>query len=95
MSYSERADPKDPAAIIDMSLDFATNFLAESETITERTVTCDDERITIGSLTDDAGVVRWRVGGGAAGTRPIITCSIETSAGRAEHYSIMLPIRDR
>lgn len=94
MSHSERASPKDPSAVIDMSVDFATHYLADGETISDQEVTSENTDITISAIGEADGVVRWRVSGGLAGTTPVITCSITTSAGRAEPFSIQLPIRE-
>lgn len=95
MSYSFTAPRKDPDAVLDYELDWSANWLADGETITAQTVTCEDDDITISSVTQSGGVVRFRVAGGAAGSSYLVTCEITTSAGQTDQRTIQIPVRDR
>lgn len=94
MTYSFRAPQKDPDATLDYEINWST-WLADGETITAQAVTCEDDDITISSVTQSGGVVRFRVAGGTAGSSYLVTCQITTSAGQTDHRTLQIPVRDR
>ncbi|MFN3473582.1 MAG: hypothetical protein ACK4ZW_06000 [Blastomonas sp.] len=94
MSYSLTAPRKDPEATLNYQMDWS-GYLAEGETITAQAVTCEDDDITISSVTHASGIVRWRVAGGTSGSSYLITVQITTSAGQTDQRTVQLPVRDR
>jgi hypothetical protein len=92
--YSVPAQPridKDPAA----TLDYLWNWNAwlDGDTITAQNVTSDNTAVTVGAVTQSAGVVTAFVSGGATlppGILVRLTCEITTAAGRTERRSIFL-----
>lgn len=89
-----RAQPHDPQAALDYEMDWSA-WLAEGETITDQTVECAQDDVTISLVTETAGIVRWRVAGGTVGTDGVVTVGITTSAGRIDERSIRIPFRAR
>ncbi|PXW75998.1 hypothetical protein C7451_106162 [Blastomonas natatoria] len=94
MTYSFKAPNKDPDATLDYELNWST-WLADGETITAQTVTCDNDDITISAVTQAAGVVRFRVAGGTAGSSYLVTCEVTTSAGQTDQRTMLIPVRER
>jgi hypothetical protein len=95
MSYSHTMPVKDPAAVLDYEIDWATNWLADGETISESEVVCDDPAITISGKTENDGVVRFTIAGGEAGANYLVTGEITTSAGRTDQRTVQIQVRNR
>lgn len=86
---------KDPGAIQQHGMDW-TAWLQDGETITGTPeVVSDDPALLIDNISHSAGIVRWRVREGIAGTNYAVTCKIQTSDGRADERSLQYKVRER
>lgn len=86
----------DPDDKLDYQFDWAANFLSDSETITEYTVTPTDG-ITVDSDSETGGVVTVWVSGANRGTvrYPKVTCHIVTNQGRERDWTITFDPMER
>ena len=84
---------KDPSAILDWAFDW-TDWLAAAETITDHTITADTG-ITVGSSTEDTGIVTVWLSDGTAGENYKVACLVETSAGRTDERTIWIKVVNR
>lgn len=94
MSYTFHAPPKDPAAILRHGIDWSA-WLDHDETISTRTVVPAQDGITVDQLSDENGIVTYRISGGKAGKNYIVTCRITTNTGRSDERSVRYPVRER
>ena len=85
---------KDPDAVIDVNVDWATNWMASGDTLTNAVwtvpsgITKDSESYTA------AGVCTiWLSGGGVDGTLYPLTVRITTNDGRTEDQTIYIRMR--
>jgi len=88
------APVKDPGAYLDYFINW-TGWLTQGETISDFTVSSSDAALVIDSETHADGVVTWWADGGVAGFDYLMTCAVETSAGRKDQRSVKLPVRER
>jgi hypothetical protein len=99
MSYEFTAPVKDPSAVLRHGFDWS-DWLIEGETITGTpTVTAAPSGLTIDQVDEDAGVVSYRVSGGALGQEYTVTCTISTVLGgspyRTDQRSILYRVGER
>lgn len=85
---------KDPAAVLDWSWDWSS-WLEDGETITSQAVTVTSGDVTIGAVSQAAGVVTAWISGGTVGLSAAVDCTITTSSGRTDSRLVALSIRDR
>lgn len=86
---------KDPSADLDYSWDWTVNsWLAAGETITTAAVTVPDG-LTLGTVSQAAGVVTAWIRGGTAGQEYEVVCRITTSEGRVDDRTILLRCQQR
>ena len=95
---------KDPDAKLDYKFDWAaktngngqTDWLSSGETITSYTITADSGITVESSILSDSNtsVVVW-VSGGTEAERYKITCRINTSLGRTDDRTAIIPIAQR
>lgn len=83
----------DPDAVLDFVFDFSA-WLGPSETITSQTVTADTG-VTVGAVTQSAGVVTVWLSGGVLGSTVRVTCHIVTDQGREDDRSFRVNVVDR
>lgn len=95
---------KDPSAVLDYKFDWAaetnvsgaSDWLADGETISSKTVTASDGlTVDSSSITDTNTSVTVWLSGGVANTDYTVTCQIVTSANRTDERSINIQCRDR
>ncbi len=92
--------PKDPASIVDFSINWA-DWLVEGEAIAaaawnvEPDAPGSPEALQLTSETTAGDVTSIFVGGGRAGDRYRLTCTIETDAGRTADRSLTLRIMEQ
>lgn len=67
-------------------------WLSDGETILTAQVTCDDDDLVISNITIDGSKVKYKVSGGVAGRRYMISCKVTTSDGETIERSIYLTI---
>lgn len=85
----------DPDSRLDYTWDWADFVGDVSDTITDATVVCADEDITVADVSHtDTAVVAW-ISGGTASTKYTVTCHIVTAAGREEDRSITLSCKEK
>lgn len=84
---------KDPDAVLDYGFDWSL-WLADSETISDHTITVEDG-LTNDSSSEDSGIVTAWLSGGEAGVTYRVSCLIETSAGRTDERSMFLVVAER
>lgn len=86
---------KDPSARLDWAWDW-TDWLADGETITDKTVTVTRGDVALdGSPGEAGGVVTVWITGGTAGTTCWVTCHITTSAGRQDDRTHIISVTER
>lgn len=85
---------KDPDAVLDYPFDWATDWLADSETISTHTVTATTG-ITVDSDSETGGVVTVWLSGGEAGTTYTVACKIVTNQGRIDERTITVRVAER
>lgn len=84
---------KDPDAVLDYTFDW-TQWLADTETITDFTVTAPSG-ITLDSSSETDGMVTAWLSEGTAGVTYTVGCLIETTAGRTDERSIRVLVTER
>ena len=82
----------DPDATLDWAFDWSA-WLAESETITEHTITTTGTVTVDSSSAAAAAVTIWL--SGASGNRAEVTCQIVTNQGRVDDRSLTLLVGER
>lgn len=92
--YSFTAPLKDPDSIERHGMDWS-GWLQEGDSIAARSVFADTAGMTIDQISDAAGLVSWRVSGGAESENYIVTCRIETQSGLIDDRSIRYRIAHR
>lgn len=85
---------KDPDAVLDYAIDWATNWLEAGETISSHTVTVP-AGITKDSDSESAGTVTIWLSGGTAGSTYRVTCQIVTSSSRTDDRSFDVLVSQR
>lgn len=88
---------KDPAAILDYSIDWSA-WLPSGDTIDSATWTSSDAALVVEASPAPsvaAGIATAWVSGGVAGTRYRLTCQVKTDAGRVDERSIAIACADR
>lgn len=85
---------KDPSAVLDYRVDWAT-WLTASETITTSTWPVVPAGITKDSDTNTTTTATIWLSGGTLNTEYVITNRIVTNQGRTDERSITITIRDR
>jgi len=81
---------QDPDDVADYTFDF-TGWLEPGETIINTAVACDG--MTVGTVTEDGGVVTYRISGGVSGGDYYATCHVITSTGREKDVSDRIAVR--
>lgn len=92
MSFTFTAPVKDPDATLRHGMDWSA-WLEDGETITTQTVT--GEGLVLDQVSEDAGVVSWRVSGGIATQDYVATVRVTTSLGRIDDRSVQYRVRER
>ena len=87
---------KDPAAILDYSIDWSA-WLPSGDTIDSATWTASTGLTVEASPAPSvaAGIATVWISGGVAGTRYRLTCQVTTDAGRVDERSIAIACADR
>lgn len=83
----------DPDASLDFAFDW-TDWLTDTETITDFTVTVDDT-VTVSRTSQTGGVVTVWLSGGTVGSYVHVTCHITTDAGRIDDRTMTIRIVER
>jgi hypothetical protein len=87
---------KDPDAVLDYAWDWSA-WLAEDETITDKTVSVEPSGLTIdSSIISGGSVIAW-LSGGDVDTDYAVTCHIETSNTpvREDDRTLTIQVRQR
>jgi hypothetical protein len=87
-----RIQVKDPNDVDDFGWDF-TDLLATGETIATEQIIAP-VGVTVGAITEVAGVVTARLSGGTLGVEYQVACRVTTSAGKTLDRTLRLFIRD-
>ena len=85
---------KDPASVLDYTIDWGTNWLAAGETISTSAWTVESG-ITKDSDSNTTTTATVWLSGGTAGTVYTVTNRITTSAGRTAERSLYIKVEDR
>lgn len=88
---------KDPAAILDYSIDWST-WLPTGDTIDTATWTSSDAALVIEASPAPSvasGIATVWISGGVAGVRYRLTCQVETTAGRVDERTVTIACADR
>ena len=67
-------------------------WLTTGETILTYDVTCDDDDLVITDVSLDDALVKYKVEGGIAGRRYMVSCKVTTSGGQTVQRSIYLTV---
>lgn len=89
---------KDPAAVLDYSIDWGAQYLASGELLSASTwsvVPDDADGILVAGSDFDGSTSSVSAGGGAAGRIYRLVNRITTSSGRADERSIVVRVEDR
>ena len=84
---------KYPDAELDFAFDW-TDWLAESETIDDHTVTVQTGLTLISDSETDGVVTAW-ISGGTAGRTYTVACLIETNANRIDERTMRIQVMER
>lgn len=84
---------KDGDAVLDYQFDWSP-WLADSETITDHTLTVDDGLTLDSSSVTDTTVTAWLSGGDVRNTYKV-ACLITTSAGRTDERTMTIRVTNR
>lgn len=88
-----RIPPKDPDATLDYVWDYS-EWLEAGETIDDYTVIVPTELTLVADGEADGVVTAW-LSGGLDGAKYTVTCRIETSVGRIDDRSMIIPMDER
>ncbi len=86
------APDKDPAALIDYSLNWSPWL--DGDTISGYSVTAESG-ITVSSVVGGSAIVAWWLSGGTAGRTYDITVEITTAAGRLDQRTVRVYVVNR
>ena len=86
---------KDPDAVLDFAIDWATSWLATSEAVSTYSVTVDSTLLTISTHGESSGVVTAWLSGGTVNQDYTVSIKIVTDASRTDERSFRVLIRER
>lgn len=91
--FTFTAPIKDPNSIELHGLDW-TDWLGAGDSLVNATVTADTG-LTVDQVANAAGIVSYRLSGGAAGANYIATCRVTTAFGLVDDRSVQYRVRER
>ena len=94
MGFEFTAPVKDPDATLRHAFDW-TAWLADGEMITAQDVFVSSPGLTIDQVSQDQGVVSYRIADGDLGAEYIVTCRVTTSQGRIDDRSVQYRVAQR
>lgn len=86
---------KDPTAVLDFAMDWASTWLATSESISTYEATYDGSGLTISTYSESSGIVTVWLAGGYAGSDYRVSIRIGTDASRIDERTFMVKVRER
>lgn len=85
---------KDPDSVLDYTIDWGTNWLADGETISSSSWTVQSGLTEDSDSNTTTTATVW-LSGGTAGSVYTVTNQITTSAGRTAERTLLIKVEDR
>ena len=97
MAYTFEAPVKDPSSELRHEMDWLSNWLGAGELIvgTPEVSVKPAGELLVDQVTANGGIVSWRVRGGKAGEKYIVSIRVTTDRPRIDERSLIYNVRNR